>query len=510
MLRSVLALVLAACLALSLPSSASAQSANLTYYLCAILQGSSYTAVDTATLVVSATTSTPKDYNGNNNTAYTALALSSGQRVYSDLTKSPAAVQTVAMTSLAAPGSIGGNDNLFWPGTVPQMLDGDGLTFNFASPITITGQAAQGTQMDLWWASGSNQLAEEVQGGKHETVPLQSTLSISTTQSACTVPASAPLVMCLLINGNGYTSAISGFINASSPAPVASSSANGLSASQQGWTVQSISNGQRTFTPSQGSATTTSVASIASPASIVQNDNTVYPDYLSTGAFDLQGLGLTFASGAPLADGSTPSTIAVKYANGQYYEQSAASTETTSTSYLALYAYTAGSSTPPCQAVATTYQYCWSVQGASLYSSVISGVMTINPLPSGTAANPYWTILSVTGSRTYQDFTTGATTVSQISNLLATGNIGGNDNKLFLKGYNGQSSQLLDGDGFSVAFTSVPPVFGQYSVNATMNMVGTAPHHTTPHHTTPHQHCQLAMRTLTLRTHLSVQLSAHV
>ena len=471
MLRS-LVLVLALCL--SLPLAVHSQTSTLTYYLCAILQGSKYQSIDQAVLVVNSSTSMQSDYNGKQNTAYQVLNITSGTRTYTDLTAASPTAVSVAMQSLAPPGSTGGNDNYFWPGTTPQMLDGNGLTFNFVSPVTVSGQAATGTQMNLWWESGSNSLGEEVRGGTHESAPLQSTLIISTTQPACTVPTYAQFSMCLGITGNGYTAALSGFVNTTgTPSTIAASAANGLSSSEQGWTITSISNGQRVYTPSSGSATTTAISSVAAANSIVSNDNLVYPDYSSSGVFDLQGVGFTLSSAAPIAGGSAASTIAIKYANGQYYEQSASSTESSTTSFIGFTPYIPGTSVPPCQAIPTTYQYCWSVQGSNAFSSVISGVLTINPLAAGTATVPYWTILTVSGTRVYTDLTTGTTTTSTITGLLPTGSIGGNDNRLYI----GQT-QLLDGDGISVSFNNVPPIFGQNVVNQTQTMVSS---HRTAH-----------------------------
>ena len=143
--RLVLSLAL---LLLAVSQSVHAQSTS-TWYMCAVLQGSSYLSVVQASLLVSTVTSMQKDYNGVNNTAYTALGLVSGTRNYTLLTSSPVAAPTVStMSALAAPGSTGGNDNLFWPGSNPP-LDGDGLTFNFTAVVPISGQQSVGQQMNL-------------------------------------------------------------------------------------------------------------------------------------------------------------------------------------------------------------------------------------------------------------------------------------------------------------------------------------------------------------------------
>ena len=449
------------------PLSAVAQ--NLTYYLCAILQGSSYQSIDTATLVVSPTTSQRSDYNGNTNTAYQALAIATGSRSYTDLTVAGSPASVTAMTSLAAPGGIGGNDNYFWPGTLPQQLDGDGLTFNFASNITINGQPLTGRQMDLWWESGSNSLSEEVNGGRHETTPMQSTLIISTTQPSCTVPNYAQFSMCAILIGSGYSTTLQALVNTTgTPATV---SVGGKSL--QGWTVTSAS-GTRLFTPSSGSATSTAINSIPATNSLASNDNLVFPDSTGSPVFDSNGVAFGLASAAPFAGSSqTANQLAIKFANGQYYEQTASATETSTASYIGFVPYVpqAGAQLPPCQLIATNYQFCWSVQGSGNFSSVISGTMTISPVAGGTAALPFWTILSVSGTRVYTDYTTGQTTTSTITGLLPIGSIGGNDNKLFL----GQKT-LLDGDGFSVSFSNTPPVFGQNVAGQTNTMVSTQQH----------------------------------
>ena len=474
MLRALL-LLLAVCLS-TLPFVAVAQ--TTTYYLCAILQGSSYISINQATLVVNSTTSQQKDYNGNTNTAYQVLSITSGSRSYTDLTVATPQAAVVNMRQLSPPGSTGGNTNLFFPSTQPQMLNGDGLTFDFESPISVAGQTATGTQMNLWWASGSNSLDEEVQGSTHETAPLQSTLIISQTQPACTVPNYAQFSMCLLIVGNGYSSTLYGLVNTTGrAAAVAPSTANGLSGNRQGWTVSSIS-GQRVYIPSTGSSTTATFTGVAAANTVVSNDNLVFPDYPTAGVFDLAGTGFTLSSAVPIAGGSAASTIAVKYANGQYYEQTAANTEATTQSFIGFTTYLPGTSIPPCQAIATTYQFCWSVQGSGLFSSSISGVLTINPIPAGTSDLPYYTVLTVTGTRVYTDYTTSVTTTNTITGLLPTGSLGGNDNKLFI----GRPSQLLDGDGITVGFNAIPPIFGQNVVNQTTSMVRPHQAHDTPIH----------------------------
>ena len=465
---SLLLLVVVVGLLLSvLPSAVRGQTS--TWYLCAVLQGSRYQSIDVATLTVNSTTTQQADYNGNTNTAYSVISLTSGNRTFTDLTSSSRTPITVAMTSLAPPGSTGGNDNLFWPNTRPQMLDGNGITVNFASNVSVSGQSVPGTQMNLWWQSGSNSLGEEVRGGTHESAPLQSTLIISQTQPTCAVPNYAQFSMCLLILGNGYTSSISTLLNTTgTPSTVAPSSTNGLSATLQGWTAATVANGQRVLTYSNGSSTTTTLTGIASANSVQGNDNLVFPDSAGSPAFDAAGVAFALASAAPLGDGSAASTVVIKGTSASsYFEQSTGAAQSTTTSYLSLVPYVSGTSLPPCSAISTQYQYCWSVT-SSLFTSSISGTLTIIPLAAGSASTPYYTVTSITGTRTYTDLTTGAVTVSTITALLPTGSIGGNDNLLYI----GQSP-LLDGDGISVSFNNVPPIYGQTNVTGqttTMNL----------------------------------------
>ena len=264
-------------LALSLASlvlRASAQAGTTTYYMCAILQGNQYVSVDTATLIVNATATLQSNFFNNQSVAYQALSLVSGQRSYTDLTvASPSAVVT-PMSALAAPGSTGGNDNFLFFSIQPQQLNGNGLTFNFSSPVSIS-NGGNGTQMNLWWGSGNNQLDEEVSGGTHENDAQQSTLTFTTTQQACTVPSYTLFSVCLLIVGPGYTTIISGIVNTTGlPTPIAPTAANGLPMQAQGWRVSGFSNGVRTFTNTlTGTTTTTAITGIAAAANTAGNDN---------------------------------------------------------------------------------------------------------------------------------------------------------------------------------------------------------------------------------------------
>jgi hypothetical protein len=152
-IRIVLSLV---CLLLALSQFVNGQQ---TWYMCAVLQGSSYISVVQASLIVSSVTSMQPDYNGVNNTVYTAIGLNSGTRNYTTLTSNPAGAPTVStMIALAAPGSTGGNDNWFWPGSNPP-LDGNGLTFNFSSVVPIAGQSNIGSQMNLCQQHSSADIA---------------------------------------------------------------------------------------------------------------------------------------------------------------------------------------------------------------------------------------------------------------------------------------------------------------------------------------------------------------
>ena len=474
MLRLAVSVVLSLAALLSFPHLAHSQ--TTTWYLCAILQASTYQSIDQAVLVVNSTATQIKDYNGNVNPAYNVLSITSGSRTFTDLTAATPTPVTVQMANLAPVGSTGGNDNLFWPGTYPQMLDGNGLTFNFQSAIPVAGQAS-GTQMNLWWASGSNQLGEEVASGTHETSPLQSTLSITQTQQLCTVPNYAQFSMCLLINGNGYRTSISAFVNTTGTAQrVTSTSANGLSGTLQGWTVASVGSGQRVYTPTSGAAaSTTTLSGLAAANTVAGNDNIVFPDSAGNGTFDAAGVAFTLASAAPFADGSSASSLAIKYSNGQYYEQTPTSTESTSSSYISMVPYYQGTSVPLCSAVATQYQFFWSVNGTGLFSSVITGYMAINPLAAGTATKPYWNIVCVTGRRVYTDYTTSTTTVNTITSLLSTGHIGGNDNRLYIG-----AAQQLDGDGFSLEFDGQPTL--THFLSSTTALYCTASYQSTRHH----------------------------
>ena len=236
---------------------------------------------------------------------------------------------------------------------------------------------------------------------------------------------------------------------------MAPSTTNGLSTTLQGWRATTILNGQRTFTPSGGSASTVAITGFAAANSVQSNDNLIFPDSVGYSVFDNAGLALTLASPAPLADGTTTSSVSIKGSSGQYYEQGTGAAQTTSVSYISFQTYMPGTSLPPCQAVSTTYQWCWQVTSA-YFTSYIAGTMTINPLPGGTSSVPTWAILSVNGTRTYTDLTTGTTTVSVITSLLPVNSIGGNDNLLYL----GQTP-LLDGNGISVSFDNIPPVYGE-------------------------------------------------
>ena len=247
---------------------------NVTYYLCAVLQASSYVSVDQATLVVNSTSLTHNDYNGVSSTAYRVVGITSGSRSYTDLTAVSPVQQVVQMKNLSPTGSTGGNDNLFYPGTLPQQLDGDGLTFDFVDKVNVFGRT-NGTQMNLWWASGSNSLLEEVSGGTHPPTPLQSTLVISQTPVTCSVPTYAQFHMCLYIIGNGYTSLISAYVNTTGVAArIAPTAANGLTSAAQGWTVVSVSQATRVFTNTiTGASSTSTLTGVAAVNSVSGNDN---------------------------------------------------------------------------------------------------------------------------------------------------------------------------------------------------------------------------------------------
>ena len=326
------------------------------------------------------------------------------------------------------------------------------------------------------WASGSNSLDEETAGGTHESSPLQSTITFSQSPISCVVPSYAQFSFCLQLIGPGYTSSDYGFINTTGLAvPVASSSSNGLSASQQGWQVTSV-NATRVFTnTSTGGVTTSYLSSVAAASSVAGNDNYIFPD--SALRFDSLGLGVSASPAAPIAGGfGSSSSIAIKGStsgsSSVYFEQavSGQSQPTPSSSYLTVAPYRQGQALPQCAAVAPLYTFCWQVTGQN-YSSYISGTISINPLAlivSGNTGNQVgYTVLAVTGTRTFTDKTTGLVTVSTISGLMPTGSTGGNDNILLLG-----SQPLLDGDGITVNFTSIPPIYGQYNQpNMTTTMV---------------------------------------
>jgi hypothetical protein len=322
------------------------------------------------------------------------------------------------------------------------------------------------------WESGSNSLDEETLGGTHESAPLQSTISFSQSPISCVVPSYAQFNFCLQIIGPGYTSSDYGLINTTGTAvPVASSSSNGLTASQQGWQVTSVS-ATRVFTnTTTNSVTTSALSSVAASSTVAGNDNFVFPD--SALVFDSLGLGVSASPAAPIAGGfGASSTIAIKGStsgsSSLYYEQAVTgqSQPTPTSSYLSVAKYFPGQAQPVCKAVAPLYTFCWQVTGQN-YSSYISGTISINPLAIIAGGNQVgYTVTAVTGTRTFTDKTTGQVTVSSIIGLLPIGNLGGNDNILLLG-----SQPLLDGDGITVNFTAIPPIYGQYNLpNMTTEM----------------------------------------
>ena len=445
-----------------------AQAQTATWYMCAILQGATFQVIDQATLVVNATSQLVSDYNNQLNPAYLALSLVSGSRTFTDLTAASPTPVVSTMTALAVPGSTGGNDNLFWPASNPP-LDGDGLTFNFSSVVPINGQTDKGTQMNLWWASGSNSLDEETLGGTHETSPLVSSITFSTSSSACNPPTQAQFSFCLIVQGAAYAAADSGiFTTVGAASAVAASSSNRLAANQQGWLVTSVS-GSRVYNVS-GAATTSAIASLAAAASVSGNDNYIYPTYPQL--LDGNGVGLGFSSAVTVPGQSSATSIVLQSsAPGVFIEATATGAETTPTaSYMQIQPYLSGQPVAPCSlSTPTVYTYCWAVQSAS-FSSFITGTLTINPaavIVSGNTGNQVgYQVVAVTGSRTYTDLTQGTTTVSTVLNLMPTGSVGGNDNWLLLGSF-----PLLDGDGITLNFTSIPPIFGQTSVaNQTTQM----------------------------------------
>ena len=445
-------------------------SGQQTWYMCATLQGPMYQSVVQATMTVSSTTQQLADYNGNVGTAYTATAVTSGTRTFYNLTAGASSTPvTSTITALAAPGSTGGNDNLFWPSSNPP-LDGNGLTFNFSSIVPISGQSSQGQQMNLWWASGSNSADEETAGGTHETPPLASNVTFSSSPITCSIPTSAQFSFCLVLVGSSYNVADYGIITTQGNAiPVAPSSSNGLTTTQQGWLVTSI-NGGRLYNASGAAGTTSSFSTVAAAASVAGNDNLIYPTYSQL--LDTAGVGFSVSPAATIAGQSTAASVIslASATGGGYIEQTTAGAETAPTaSYMQISPYRPGQQVPTCAPIANFFTFCWSVQSPN-FQSFVSGTIIINPLPvivSGNTGNQIgYQITAVTGSRTYTDLTTSTTTVSVINNLMPTGSVGGNDNWLLYGSF-----PLFDGDGMTINYTTVPPIYGQYAAaNQTTQM----------------------------------------
>src|SRR6185437_11325025 len=102
-----------------------------------------------------------------------------GSRTYTNLTSGAVTVQQILQ--LHQPGGVGGNTNLFYPISTP-ILDGDGLTFDFASPPPIAqrwNDPLATNQMNLWFEGSVQQYDEENRGGTHEESPLSSSMTVA-------------------------------------------------------------------------------------------------------------------------------------------------------------------------------------------------------------------------------------------------------------------------------------------------------------------------------------------
>jgi hypothetical protein len=171
-------------LTLSLLARVDAQVATM-YSFCWAVQSASYSSFISGVLTINPTSVTVPGNTGNQQ-GYTVLTIT-GTRNFTDLTSATSTVSTIA--GLMPAGSLGGNDNILLLGSWP-LLDGAGLTVNFASVPPIFGQYSalnQTTQLNMRW--GGTTFTEQNQNMSRESAASTSSFTVAATTSGAAVPA---------------------------------------------------------------------------------------------------------------------------------------------------------------------------------------------------------------------------------------------------------------------------------------------------------------------------------
>ena len=285
-----------------------------------------------------------------------------------------------------------GNTNYVYLGAFP-LLDGDGLTFRFNTVPLIAGQSGESAptaSMNLWYDGTTSNYLEENQGGRHESPPAGSTLSLVPVTAAnavsgpsCQLPAQLPMSFCFVLAGLTYSTLFSGLVNTTAVAvTVPATSNNQLNATANAFQVLQAT-GTRVFTNlTTGQIQTTHVVGLA-PGFVGATQYVYYGQQIPT---DWNGIafvmdGQVAVAGEPQA-GNGSFVLWYQAAIGQYLEETASSSHETTPVYSQL-TFQPYSGTPvPCQVpqlqqLTVYYSFC-SVLAGPGWTSTMSGVLSVS------------------------------------------------------------------------------------------------------------------------------------
>lgn len=174
------------------------------YSFCTVIGNVNFSAVTSGVLALNAV---PVTVGGK--TAYIVTA-SNGTRTFTNFQTGVITSNTIL--SLAPTGTLGGNTNYLYLGSVP-LLDGDGITFNFDGVPPIYAEPTGSTQMNMWFDGSDNSYLEETQGGTHEGQPTFNSMTVNTYTGAlptCSAAAYISSTGAASANSESSSSSLSG------------------------------------------------------------------------------------------------------------------------------------------------------------------------------------------------------------------------------------------------------------------------------------------------------------
>ena len=369
------------------------------------------------------------------------ITSASGVRYFTNTTTGNVTISTIV--ALAAPGQLGGNDNLLYVNPTGAVLDGDGLTFVFDSQPPIAGQNNTDPNLQMnFWFDGSGQYLEETAGGTHESAPNSSvvTLQVASAGAAiptCALPSTAfstspgnaglaQYTVCSYLVATTYTSSLTAVLTLNST--VLNSTGLIASGTPAYSAVSGPVIGSRTYVNLTAGTTQVAVISALNPTgSTGGNDNLIYPGSYPT--LDGDGITLHFLTDPYIAGRvSVGPDMNLWYEGPQYLEETASGTHEANPvlSAVSFTPYTSGASSglgPQCNLPSVVqWSFCYVMIGSD-WTVLFSGLVNTSAIAQTVTANSNnqllqdqqaFTVTAATGTRIYTNTTAGTSSTTSI------------------------------------------------------------------------------------------------